>query len=278
MKKQSLKILSGIFAAALMMSSCASSKNILYFQDASAEATISTSKPVPVTIRKTDKLSIIVSSKDPELAAIFNLSIVSHSASYSSTSFSGTNQNQVSAYTVGEDGCIDFPVLGSLRVEGLTRTEVSKMIKNKLVDGNLIKDPVVTVEYANMYVSVIGDIAHPGRVTLDKDFFTVIDALSKAGDLNVTGLRKTIKVFREIDGKQVCYVLDFTSAENVFNSPAYYLKQDDVVYVEPNKMKARQSTVNGNNVVSASFWVSVGSLAMSVATFVVMYIKQNPTK
>lgn len=272
MKKSIAKHFVGLSAAMFVLASCASTKQVVYFQDASADAVISQAAPVSVTLKTADKVSIIVSSKDPELASVFNLAVVSHSAGYSQSTF-GNTQNQVSAYTVDDAGNIDFPVLGTLHVAGLTRAEVAHMIKGMLIESNLIKDPVVTVEYASMWVSVLGDVAHPGRTNLDKDHFTIIDALSKSGDLNVTGLRKTVKVFREENGKQVCYVMDFTSAESVFNSPAYYLRQDDVVYVEPNKMKIRQSTVNGNNVLSASFWVSVGSLATSIATFIVMNVR-----
>lgn len=277
MKKFIAKHFVSLGAAMFVLASCASTKQIVYFQDTVADSVISQAAPVSVTLKTADKVSIIVSSKDPELASVFNLAVVSHSAGYSQSTF-GNTQNQVSAYTVDDAGNIDFPVLGTLHVEGLTRAEVAKMIKNQLIESNLIKDPVVTVEYASMWISVLGDVAHPGRTNLDKDHFTIIDALSKTGDLNVTGLRKTVKVFREVDGKQMCYVLDFTSAENVFNSPAYYLRQDDIVYVEPNKMKARQSTVNGNNVLSASFWLSVGSFATTIGTFIIMnlnYFKKN---
>lgn len=274
MKKSIAKHLVSLGAAMFVLASCASTKQIVYFQDTTADSVISQAAPVSVTLKTADKVSIIVSSKDPELASVFNLAVVSHSAGYSQSTF-GNTQNQVSAYTVDDAGNIDFPVLGTLHVEGLTRAEVAKMIKNQLIESNLIKDPVVTVEYASMWISVLGDVAHPGRTSLDKDHFTIIDALSKSGDLNVTGLRKTVKVFREVDGKQMCYVIDFTSAENVFNSPAYYLRQDDIVYVEPNKMKARQSTVNGNNVLSASFWLSVGSFATTIATFVIMNVNRK---
>lgn len=257
------------FLAAAVLCSCANVKRIAYFQDTKDGGAVDITQPRSVTIQPADKLSIIVSSRDPELAAIFNLSIASHSAVSTNTGFATTGYNQMSSYTVNDAGEIDFPVLGKIFVAGLRREELAKKIKEMIISRDLIKDAVVTVELANMYVSILGDIAHPGRVTLDKDRFSIIDAITKAGDLNITGQRKTVKVYREENGRQVCHVIDFTSAEKVFSSPVFYLRQDDIIYVEPNGMRKRQSTVNGNNLLSASFWVSLGSLLTSVTSLVI---------
>lgn len=257
------------FLAAVVLCSCANVKRIAYFQDTKDGGAVDITQPRSVTIQPADKLSIIVSSRDPELAAIFNLSIASHSAVSTSAGFNNTGYNQMSSYTVNDAGEIDFPVLGKIFVAGLRREELAEKIKEMIISRDLIKDAVVTVELANMYVSVLGDIAHPGRVTLDKDRFSIIDAITKAGDLNITGQRKTVKVYREENGRQVCHVIDFTSAEKVFSSPVFYLRQDDIIYVEPNGMRKRQSTVNGNNLLSASFWVSLGSLLTSVTSLVI---------
>lgn len=260
----------------MLFCSCASVKKIAYFQDTKNGEVIDVVRPNDVTIQPLDKLSIIVSSRDPELAAIFNLSVASHSAVSISNGFYNNGYNQMSAYTVSESGEIDFPVLGKIKVAGLKREELAWKIKDMIISRDLIRDAVVTVELANMYVSILGDIAHPGRITFDKDRFSIIDAITKAGDLNITGQRKTIKVYREENGRQVCHVIDFTSAENVFSSPVFYLRQDDIIYVEPNGMRKRQSTVNGNNLLSASFWVSLGSLLTSVSSLVIGIVRSNP--
>lgn len=260
-------ILSLVFAV-----SCSSTKKVAYFQDAAPGSEFELPKVEVVKIGVADQLSISVNSKDPELASIFNLQIISHMQGTTSTV--GNSSNRVPFYTVDEYGYIDFPVLGRLHILGMTREQVAELIKQKIIAQHLIKDPVVIVEFAGMYVSVLGDVKSPGRFPLDKDKTTVLDVLSKAGDMNVTGIRNTVKVYREENGKQVCYNLDFTSAENIFTSPVYYMHQDDVVYVEPNKMKMRQSTVNGNTLMSVSFWISLSSFLTSVVSLVVLNLKK----
>lgn len=271
--KTSFKILflSIAFAGAV---SCSSVKDISYFQDSTPESEVQIPSPRTIAIDVADKLSIVVASKDPVLAAIFNLPLVTYSAAAgnNNTGFAATN-NQILTYTVDAAGNIDFPVLGTLHVQGLKREEVATLIKDEIVGKNYIKDAVVVVDFANLYVSVMGEVARPGRYQLTKDKVTILDALSQAGDLTITGQRTNVKVYRVKDGKQICHVVNLTSAKEVFESPVYYLQQDDVIYVEPNLVRARQSTVNGNNLLSTSFWVSVGSLLTSVASLVVTSLR-----
>lgn len=256
-------------AAVCCLASCGPVKDVTYFQDTEGNTSMKVVTPGPVTIEPLDKISIIVNSKDPELAMIFNLPVVSHGVSNYTGSFSGATANQVSAFTVDAEGFIDFPVLGKLKVSGLRRDEIAQMIKDKIINENYIKDPVVIVEFADMFVSVLGDVSKPGRVSFDKDRITILDAISKAGDLNITAKRTNVKVFREENGRQKCYVTDLTKANDVFTSPVYYLRQEDIVYVEPNAKKMRESTVNGNNLVSVSFWISVSSLFLTTANFII---------
>jgi len=253
------------------MSACAGVKDVAYMQDFQNDQEIQLPEVSKIKVGVGDKLTIVVNSKDVELAMMFNLPVVSIRADQVYTGFSGS-AGMMSSYSIDDNGFIDFPVVGKIHVLGLTRTQIAEKVKNILVDRSLVKDAVVTVEFSDMYVSVIGDVQRPGRYQIDKDRITVVDVLSKAGDLNITGLRKNISVYREIDGKQHCYQMDFTNAQNVFQSPAYYLHQDDVIYVQPNSMKARSSTVNGNNLLSTSFWISVGSLATSVLNLVLIYV------
>ena len=149
------------------------------------------------------------------------------------------------------------------------RHKIASYIKEELVSKNLVKDPVVTVEFMNLTVSVLGEVANPGRFNIDKDKLTLLDALSMAGDLTVYGKRENVLVQREENGKQTLYQVNLNSGYDLYASPVYYLQQNDIVYVEPNSMKARQATVNGNNVRSASFWMSLASLLTTITVLIV---------
>lgn len=258
----------------LLLSSCNASKNVVYFQDLTpGESEIALASSPAIKIGPEDKISIIVSCRDPQLAMLFNLPTVSMqfnqtvTANGSSSNNSGQSQG-VSGYTVDRNGEIDFPVLGKIKVAGMDREEIAAYIKSELLRQNLVKDPVVTVEYMNLCFSILGEVNQPGRFSIDRDHVTLLDALSMAGDLTINGNRKKVMVMRQENGMQRVYGVDLTSGEYVYTSPAYYLQQNDVVYIEPNDMKARQSTVNGNNVRSTSFWISLASLLTSVAILI----------
>ena len=213
-------------------------------------------------------------SKNPELANMFNLPVYTNRVgAIERTSNLTSSSQQISCYTVDNDGCIDFPHLGNIKVAGLQRGEIATLIKGKLIETQLVNDPVVTVEFANLYFSVLGEVARPGRFTIDQDKISILDAISMAGDLTINGKRKNVTVLRENNGKQDIYTLDLTSAYNIYSSPVYYLQQKDIVYVEPNDNRIRQSTINGNNVRSTSFWISVTSLLTSIAVLVVNLTK-----
>lgn len=260
-----------LLAGVGLFSSCGASKEVVYFQDLRpGESEITLPALQAITVRPEDKISIIVNSRDPQLTDLFNLPIVSRQLGQSFRSggtSSGTNQG-VSGYTVDAEGNIDFPVLGKVHVAGMKREEIAEHIKNELVTKNLVKDPVVTVEFMNLCISVMGEVNNPGRFAIDRDRVTILDALSMAGDLTIYGNRYKVLVMRREGDVQRVYGIDLTSGEHVYTSPAYYLQQNDVVYVEPNNVKARQSTVNGNNVRSTSFWLSLASLLTSIAILV----------
>ena len=252
-----------------VLSSCGSSKQVVYFQDLKpGETEIKLPEVKAITIRPEDKISIIVNSRDPQLTDLFNLPYVTRQLGQSSNTYSTGTSQGVSVYTVDANGEIDFPVLGKVYVAGMKREEIAEYIKSELIKENLVKDPVVTVEFANLCISVLGEVNNPGRFSIDRDRLTVLDALSMAGDLTIYGNRYKVMVLRQEGDVQRVYGLDLTSGEHVYSSPAYYLQQNDVVYVEPNAVKARQSTVNGNNVRSTSFWISLASLLTSVAILI----------
>lgn len=257
-----------LFLAAflLFLGACSTSKEISYFQDLRpGESELTLAAPVEIKIQPKDKLSILVNSQDPRLTNLFNLPIFMQQIGQEAN----TNSSRgISGYTVDTKGYIDFPVLGNIQIAGMTREEVASHIKSELQSHDLIKDPVVTVEYMNLSIAVMGEVKDPGRYNIDKDNLTILDALSRAGDLTIFGKREKVLVLRNENGKQRAYGVNLCSAEHLYTSPVYYLQQNDVVYVEPNDTKARQSTVNGNNVRSTSFWISLASLLTSIALLI----------
>lgn len=262
-----------LWLALLGATSCASSSHITYFQDLHpGESEVTAVTDSEIRIRPGDKLSIIVNSRDLQLTQLFNLPYVSQQLGRTATSnTSGTSSASaqgISGYTVDKNGDIDFPVLGQLHIAGKTREEVAAYIKGILFDGNWVKDPVVTVEYMNLCISVLGEVNGPGRYSIDRDQLTLLDALSMAGDLTIYGKRENVKVIRQENGKQQVYGLDLRSGEDLYHSPGFYLQQNDVVYVEPNNVRARQSTVNGNNVRSTSFWLSLASFLTTIGVLI----------
>ena len=254
-----------LLVSIVWLSSCAT-PNITYFKDMQPGMTEVVLNPLDIRVRPEDKISILVNSKDPLLANLFNLPVVSRQIGASSGSSSSQG---VSGYTVNKNGNIDFPVLGEVHIAGMTREEIASHIKNKLKTQDLVKDPMVTVEFMNLTVSVLGEVAKPGRFNIDKDRLTLLDAISMAGDLTVYGKRENVSVQREENGKKTLYKVNLSSGYDLYASPAYYLQQNDIVYVEPNSMRARQSTVNGNNVRSSSFWVSLASLLTTITVLIV---------
>lgn len=259
-----------LFAFVFLMTSCDVSKRITYFQDIQDQQTASgkTEQPTPeIRLRPEDKISIIVNTKVPELTALFNLPYTSRVLGSQSEQVSSSTSYGTSGYIIKADGTIDFPVLGAVQAAGKTRDELGGYIKSELINRNLVNDPVVTVEFINLQFAVMGEVRSPGTYRITRDHITLLDALSMAGDLNIDGKRDNVLVLRpDASGNMTAYNVDMRSFDAVQNSPAYYIHQNDYIYVEPNKKRANQSTVNANTVQSASFWISVVSLLASVAT------------
>lgn len=212
------------------------------------------------------------------LSSLFNLVTVMNrlgaiSPSSSSSLYGNIANNTnppLSYYTIDSKGDIDFPVLGKIHIAGLTREQIAEKIAADLQKANLVKDPIVTVEFANIGVSVMGEVNKPGRYEFNKDHITIIDALSMAGDLKMNGMRENILVMRNGgDGKQEAYRVNLLNAQELASSPVFYLQQDDMIYVEPNDKAKRETTSSGNSAYNPSFWVSVGSLAVTVTTLIV---------
>lgn len=252
------------FMVVLMLCGCSASRSINYLQDIEMGTEITPLDSREIKIKKGDKLSIIIKSKEAQLADLFNLPIVAHRVGGGESSSISNNQ-EVSLYTVDNGGEIDFPFVGKIHIEGKSRLEVAEFVKIELIKRNLINDLTVTVEYANLYISVLGEVNKPGRYIIEQDRLSLPDALGLAGDLTIYGRRDNILVMRREGDRYFSYRVNITSGKELFRSPAFFLQQGDIIYVEPNVVRARQSTVNGNNVLSTSFWISLASLIASLA-------------
>ena len=231
-----------LFSMLLLISSCATRRDIVYFQDAEDYVPEKITQSFQVKIQTDDLLSITVNSKNPELALPFNLPTIAYQAGKADQL---TSAQQMQAYQVNADGAIDFPILGTIHVLGLTRMELTDLVKKKLIDGGYMDDPVVSVKLLNYKVSVLGEVTKPGTIDVNSDRITVLEAISKAGDMTIYGKRGTVLVIREENGVREVAKLNLKSVE-LFKSPYFYLQQNDVVYVEPNKSKIGQSTYNSN--------------------------------
>ncbi len=244
-----------IVGVVMLLSSCTSVKQFSYFQDMrEGDGKVEMTEASMIRVKPQDKMYILVSGKDSRLTMPFNIETTSSSSSTRSV-----------GYVVDDEGNIDFPGLGLIAVNGLTRNEIALKIKNTLIERQLVKEPIVYVEFMNFAFTVLGDVGSPGRYNIEKDQITIIEAIGMAGDLTVTGKRNNILVLREENGVQKSYTVDMTSASQMMSSPVYYLQQNDVIYVEPNKVKANQSTINGNTVGNVSFWMSAVSFVTSLA-------------
>ena len=265
-------LLATLVVTAALAAGCAAPQNIVYFQDTADRELATDVQPSQIRFRPEDEISIIVNCPSAELMAQFNLPYVTRRLGQTGSSSLSTTANGngtgICGYTVDANGDIDFPVIGKIHIGGLTRSEVAALIKKELQSRDLVRDPVVTVEFMNLTISVMGEVARPGRYSISRDHVTVLDALAQAGDLTITGRRDNIRVIRDEGGVQKTYLVDLRSAQELTKSPAYYLSQNDVIYVEPNEMRTRQSTVNGNTVMSASFWISIASLAATLTSTV----------
>ena len=259
----------GILSALLLMSSCATVKDIAYFQNKLVDQPEKIDKHAGIVIQPKDQLSIVVSSRNPELVAMFNLPVVSYQAGSEVTS--GAGQQKLMGYVVDNDGQIDFPVLGILNVSGLTRWELSELIKNLLVEKQYLTDAVVTVEFMNFKVSVLGEVASPGTYAIQGDKVTILQAISMARDLTIYGERENVSVIRERNGERVIYEINLCNVD-LFKSPAYYLQQNDIVYVQPNKHRARQSTIDNKNQWLTNIALSGGSMLLSIVSIITTYM------
>lgn len=252
------------FVAIILFASCQSYKKVPYLQNSDVvEQATQQESLYDAKIMPKDLLTIVVSCTSPELAIPFNLTVASP-ISISTSKLTTTTQPILQQYLVSNEGTIDFPVLGELKLGGLTKKEAEQMIVGKLKP--YIKEiPIVTVRMVNYKISVIGEVARPGTFTISNEKVNLLEALAMAGDMTVWGLRDNVKLIREgADGRQQIVTLDLNKTETIL-SPYYWLQQNDIIYVTPNKAKARNSDI-GN---STSLWFSATSILVSLASLLV---------
>lgn len=248
----------------LTITSCKTPKNVIYFQDLQEEGMIETTAPKALTFRSGDRICIIVnSSMTPEIASRFNLPIVTVQAGLGQSI-----QNQLTFYTVDSDGYIEVPSLGKVRAEGLTRSQLSQNIQDAIRQSNQLNDAIVSVTTFDRYVTVLGEVKVPGRIPFTKDHMTILEAIGAAGDLNIMGRRDHILVVREENGQTRNYFVDLRDSKTIYNSPVYYLQQNDMIYVEPNKVRTGQSTINDNSFRSVASWLSMTSALISICILI----------
>jgi len=231
------KYVLGLFLL-LGMSSCVSKKDIVYFN----KDKISNEKLAnyTLTLKPDDLLQITVSTEDIKSAQAFNLPVVTFSAT--SNSVIGTPKQQ--DYLIDANGEITFPVLGKIKLGGLTREQAVKLLESKLIPTHL-KKAIITIRITNFKVTVQGDVKKPGTFTVPNERITIMEAIGLAGDLNISAQRNNVLVVRENKGKKELYRVDLTSMKT-FESPVYYLQQNDLVYVEPNNAKVQSAAYNPN--------------------------------
>ncbi len=255
-----------LFLLLLILSvvSCKVPEDVVYFQNSeNLEQITSTNSFTPV-FKVDDIVSILVSASDMAAARPFNLigggSSIGAATGENRTANSGGGEP---TYLIDEEGNIDFPVLGSLKIAGLTRVEVKEMIKEKL--KIYINDPIVSVRLQNFKITVLGEVTNPGAYTIPNERVTIIEALGLAGDMTIKGKRKNVMVIRENEGVNTYHKLDLTS-KSIFESPVYYLAQNDVLYVEPNDARIRTSKTNNNTL---SIILSVLGVALTAVAFII---------
>ena len=211
----------------IILSSCGSSKKVVYLQDADVNRRVKREIEYKTVIHPDDLLSIVVSCDDLESALPFNTPMIGLGNQVTSSS-----QQIPRGYLVDKAGEIDFPVLGKLKVEGISRNELSEMLKEKL--SLYLKNPIVTIQFQNFKVTVLGEVKNPGCYQVSSERVSLLDALGMAGDLQINGKRKNVLIMREQGNEKVFARVDLTSSDYI-NTPFFYLQQNDVVYVEPNK-------------------------------------------
>ena len=255
-----MKKLLYIATLAVMLLSACKTPNVSYFQNVKDGDILHSYQCPPITMRPGDQITVFVKSIRPEITQMFNLTM-------------GTSTDQANnqrAYTVDSEGKIFLPSLGEIPVAGKTREEVAKAIKKAIEDRGQAKDVTVIVDYKNMYFAVSGEVARPGRYEFNKDHINLLEALTMAGDVNIAGMRENILVIRQEGDVQKAYRVNITNSDSIVNSPAFQTRPGDYIYVTPTQKRQRETTVNGNTMMTPGFWISIASFLTTLVTLFVI--------
>ena len=266
MKKLTHFLLAAV--AVVLLASCKTPKNVAYIQNSDSIDYAKSEFLYDARIMPKDILTVTINTVNPEASAPFNLIVRPTLAN--ATSNIPTSGGALQTYLVDNEGCIDFPVVGKLQVGGLTKSMCEKLIHDKIKRYmNAEENPIVTVRMSNYKISVIGEVNRPGMFTVDNEKINIFEALAKAGDLSIYGVRDRVKLIREnAKGRKEIHTVNLNDA-NIVNSPYYYLQQNDVVYVEPNSVKAKNSAIG----TSTTIWISVTGALVSLASLIVNILR-----
>jgi len=252
-----------------ILTSCSSPKNVAYFQNSDEIIYTAVRQLYDARIMPKDVLTITVSTTEPEAAAPFNLTVAT--AQNLSVRANSTSQPVLQNYIVDNEGNVDFPIVGRIHLEGLTKNEAERLIRDRIAPYmSEVEKPIVTVRMINYKISVLGEVARPGMFTVVNEKINILEALAQAGDLTIYGVRDRVKLVREdATGKIEYHTLNLNDA-NIINSPYYYLQQNDVIYVEPNKVKAQNSSVGS----MTTLWFSATSILISLTSLLYNILKK----
>jgi polysaccharide export outer membrane protein len=256
-----------VTVAVMLLSSCGSTKDVAYFQNATQVDLSASQVLFDARIMPKDELSITVSTTDPEAATPFNMTVPT---TYTQNTRSTYSQAMLQSYLVDNQGNIEFPIVGTLHLGGMTKSEAEQLIKTKIQPYmNANETPIVTVRMSSYKVSVLGEVNRPGSFTVSKEKVSILEALALAGDLTIYGVRNNVQLIREdASGQKAIYILNLNDA-NIINSPYYYLQQNDIVYVTPNKVKAQNSSVGS----MTTLWFSATSILISLTSLLYNILK-----
>ena len=257
-----------IISLAALLVGCNVSKRVVYDfnKEESVKAMLADGQ---IRIKPLDRLTVVVSSQNPELAAPFNAPTSYNSLSHNPVGVSSSNGLQsLQVRTVAEDGTMEFPMIGKVDCKGKTRKELSDEIAKKIIEGGYISDAIVNIQFADMKFFVLGEVARPGQFDITRDKITVLEALAMAGDMTIYGNRANVAVIRR-NGEKEYEVFELNFLEgNQMTSPAFYLQQGDVIYVQPNKYKAATSEINQNR----TFWLSIVSTLITATSLILTIV------